>query len=765
MGTICLSREQVHDLCPECAVEMAVHNITTLKLKVVDPSSSENPSFQFFDKSDAEVKAYAGFSKGLCKRFGEDEGFFTRCAETMAGKVEDEKGFCASLHKFCVGKWPGEKSKKHEEGSSVKTLEQGVDQFIHDAPEEAKKPMRRMFDDILQETECREALNKMVWALNDSIQSILQDKTIVAKQRESVMADSLDQFITAVKEKLPKLAKATSFTEVETKIKEYAAKKRDVKMEDGVWRTVNGRRVFIAEGESIDVAMKRSLVGDTAKTSKEHRAASSYHAVMAKKAAQAGDKALASKHEVAIERHLDAMESPSKLTSAKANLASDEAHHVEETQSASFADAQAKSEQDNKIKGVEIFDIGQHNGDDFTEADLDTMVEAFKELDYRPALKIGHSQDQVGSPAFGYVTNLRRIGSKLVADFESMHDTVVEAIRKQLYDRVSSEIYFNLQRAGKTFKRALKAVALLGAEVPAVAKLLPLHKMEFAESGFEAIHACELGLEVPVETLLGTYSERVAGLVNLIKEFDMAKNAKTIAELKTQVGEFNKKMEEMMKKKGKKHDEMMDDDDEYKQLAISVKGVADKIATLEKEDQGEDEVAQLRQELAQRKSADEKAEKERVEMTARLAKLEQTERDIRLGEKVKACSIPAFRPGLNALYAYALDNSEAKVKVFSKDKDGKDMSEEKTLTVIIDGFVTEMNKQAEKLFKSLAYSGTVQRPEGDESDDASKAVNDRVMKYKHDHPEVKSYEAAMKAVLAADPELAQKYRSQLGREQ
>lgn len=139
----------------------------------------------------------------------------------------------------------------------------------------------------------------------------------------------------------------------------------------------------------------------------------------------------------------------------------------------------------NAIRNIEIFRSGTHNGDQYTEADLDDMVAAFHRLDYRPALKVGHTKDASGAPAYGWISNLRRAGQKLLADFTDMHESVVEAIRSKAYNRVSAEVFHNLRRAGEVFPRALKAVALLGAEVPAVAGLVPLHKMEFAE--FDAL--------------------------------------------------------------------------------------------------------------------------------------------------------------------------------------------------------------------------------------------------------------------------------------
>lgn len=100
--TYTLSRDLVRVICPSCADKMEASHIAALKLSADDIGT-------LFPGDETTIKLFSGFSQGLCNKFGGDEGFFTRCAETMAGKVEDEKGFCASLHKFCVGKWPAEK--------------------------------------------------------------------------------------------------------------------------------------------------------------------------------------------------------------------------------------------------------------------------------------------------------------------------------------------------------------------------------------------------------------------------------------------------------------------------------------------------------------------------------------------------------------------------------------------------------------------------------------------------------------------------------
>lgn len=137
----------------------------------------------------------------------------------------------------------------------------------------------------------------------------------------------------------------------------------------------------------------------------------------------------------------------------------------------------------------EIFAAGKHNGEPYTEKDLDDMVAAFSALDFVPALKQGHVKDETGLPALGYVVNLRRVGSKLIADFVDMPQEVYDAIKSKRFARVSAEVFHNFHRGGITFRRVLKAVALLGVEIPAVHGLKPLH--EFAADSFDALTSIE----------------------------------------------------------------------------------------------------------------------------------------------------------------------------------------------------------------------------------------------------------------------------------
>lgn len=389
----------------------------------------------------------------------------------------------------------------------------------------------------------------------------------------------------------------------------------------------------------------------------------------------------------------------------------------------------------NIIRGIEIFATGTHNGDEYTEKDLDDMVSAYKALDFKPALKVGHVKDKVGSPAYGYVENLRREGQKLLADFSSMHDSVVEAIRKRSYDRLSSEIYFNFKRGKDVFRRALKAVALLGSEVPAVAGLVPLHKVQFsAESGFEKESAFDVSLSVSTDSIVATLSERVAALTTLMKDHDM----KTAAQVKKELAELNRKIAEL---KGKSGNEA-----ELKTLAEKVEALTEEVKTLET---AEDSAA------------------ENKELKARLAKLEteqkaRDEKDRKREAKEHAAklTVPAFVPTLTALFEHALAHPDEKVKIFSK-KDGKDVEEEKTLTEVGDALVDEINAQAKRLFKAFDDKGgrrtlpdAPANSGANPADEMDRLANEYLVK----HPELKGdYAAALEQVGKENPELAKQY--------
>ena len=125
------------------------------------------------------------------------------------------------------------------------------------------------------------------------------------------------------------------------------------------------------------------------------------------------------------------------------------------------------------ISDVEIFRTGIWKGDRYTVADLDDMVDAFPLVGFRPPIKLGHLEKS-GSPAFGWIRSIKRVGDVLLADFMDLSPQLLKMIKARAFDTVSAEIFWDVTRDGVKFRRVLKAVALLGAETPAVSGLAPL---------------------------------------------------------------------------------------------------------------------------------------------------------------------------------------------------------------------------------------------------------------------------------------------------
>jgi len=132
-----------------------------------------------------------------------------------------------------------------------------------------------------------------------------------------------------------------------------------------------------------------------------------------------------------------------------------------------------KLDQTFNIQGIEIFAEGTWNGDTYTVGDLDEMVSAFSASGVEPPLKLGHNtaQEKDGQPAFGWVDKIYRQGGKLLADFRDIPKKLYEAMKRGNYKNVSSEIYWNFKNGETFFPRVLSAVALLGADIPAVTDL------------------------------------------------------------------------------------------------------------------------------------------------------------------------------------------------------------------------------------------------------------------------------------------------------
>jgi len=148
------------------------------------------------------------------------------------------------------------------------------------------------------------------------------------------------------------------------------------------------------------------------------------------------------------------------------------------------------------IDDKEVFRTGVWNGDPYTVNDLDEMVKAFSDLKEKRGvpLKLGHDDEQNilqndGFPAAGWITKLKRVGDRLVASFKNVPAKIKEFIEAKAYHPVSSEIWWNYKdkETGKIYPRVLTAVALLGADIPAVSSLNDWGKFYTEKGQAEAI--------------------------------------------------------------------------------------------------------------------------------------------------------------------------------------------------------------------------------------------------------------------------------------
>jgi hypothetical protein len=187
---------------------------------------------------------------------------------------------------------------------------------------------------------------------------------------------------------------------------------------------------------------------------------------------------------------------------------------------------------DQELNGVEIFRAGTyhlgHEVVQYSEADVQQLAENTNKLlsaaKHEPPVKLGHDDNQAfaklaGQPAAGWIKRVFAQGNRLFADFARVPGEVAEAIKRGRYRHVSSEIYDGAQTQanfGDVVKGlTLRAVAILGADVPVVKGMNPLMlasdntkgfrvltlevaPMTFAEDGKLKVHANRHGLDALV---------------------------------------------------------------------------------------------------------------------------------------------------------------------------------------------------------------------------------------------------------------------------
>lgn len=138
-----------------------------------------------------------------------------------------------------------------------------------------------------------------------------------------------------------------------------------------------------------------------------------------------------------------------------------------------------------RLEGAEIFAAGKWNGLEFSEEDLDKIVQSFEFFDLggRVPLKLGHNDEQPltdGQPALGWVEKIWREGGKLKANFSDVPRAIYDLIKNGLYKFVSVELLRDVIAGTRTVPLVLDAVALLGADLPAVGTLKDLQALTMA---------------------------------------------------------------------------------------------------------------------------------------------------------------------------------------------------------------------------------------------------------------------------------------------
>lgn len=326
------------------------------------------------------------------------------------------------------------------------------------------------------------------------------------------------------------------------------------------------------------------------------------------------------------------------------------------------------------IEDVEIFKAGTWNGDSYKMEDLDSMVVNFDSLGDRikPPVKIGHGEDQgylkkEGLPAAGWVTKLKRVGDTLKATFSDVPKRIADLIKKKAYRRVSSEIYPEYKTQGANFRNVLRAVAILGGDIPAVETLKDI----------EALYLSQKADSATVWRLfeLDDFNKKGGDKMDYEKEYKMLKEQhdglqKKFGELETEL----KKLKESDKdaELGKLQEENKKLNEEIKKLGCD-KSASDE--ELKKKKDEADKFQKLAEESQKKYSehleADRKAEINTI-----------------IGGAIKEGRLlPKSEPAIRALMERA---DGTKLVKFSQKVDGKDVEKELSEYDLVKNYVATL---------------------------------------------------------------------------
>ena len=144
-----------------------------------------------------------------------------------------------------------------------------------------------------------------------------------------------------------------------------------------------------------------------------------------------------------------------------------------EPQARAIARRMARKQLRNKLEneGAVYFTAGKYPGKlTVSEGDLDNVVQTYNEQQaqsVRTAAAVKHTHES-GKPALGWVEKLSRKGRDLIAFMRNTKDELLDGIIDETYPNPSIELRKNLVLGENDFGLSLKAIAMLGADPPAV---------------------------------------------------------------------------------------------------------------------------------------------------------------------------------------------------------------------------------------------------------------------------------------------------------
>lgn len=131
-----------------------------------------------------------------------------------------------------------------------------------------------------------------------------------------------------------------------------------------------------------------------------------------------------------------------------------------------------------ELNDFPFFKSGKHNGKAYSESDLDRIVSNFYSLRgiVKPVLKLGHGGQKFlkdeGLPSIGWIESIKKKAGVLYADIKNIPKRIYELLKNKAYQRPSAEIYLDFQDdKGQKYGLTLSAIALLGADIPAIKSL------------------------------------------------------------------------------------------------------------------------------------------------------------------------------------------------------------------------------------------------------------------------------------------------------